>query len=127
LTPGRNRGTVKNDAISRNLHLQEATMALVFAGIDPDTGGDNCPAVFVDDETGDLIFQGWTVTDPKMLADVAKHSPIADNESVIRLPARMREIIQEALNGHGATVQRVDRGDDRIGGAPGDARRVHAS
>jgi hypothetical protein len=50
-------------------------MALVFAGIDPDTGGDNCPAVFIDDETGDLIFQGWTVTDPKMLADVAKHSP----------------------------------------------------
>ena len=50
-------------------------MALVFAGIDPDTGGDNCPAVFVDDETGDLIFQGWTVSDPKMLADVAKHSP----------------------------------------------------
>ena len=50
-------------------------MALVFAGIDPDTGGDNCPAVFIDDETGDLIFQGWTVTDPKMLADVVKHSP----------------------------------------------------
>ena len=56
-------------------------MALVFVGIDPDTGGDNCPAVFVDDETGDLIFQGWTVTDPKMLGDVAKHSPIADDES----------------------------------------------
>ena len=102
-------------------------MTLVFAGIDPDTGGDNCPAVFIDDETGDLIFQGWTVTDPKMLADVAKHSPIADDESVVRLPARMREIVQEALNGHGATVQRADRGDDRIGRAPGDARRVHAS
>jgi hypothetical protein len=61
--------------------------------------------VFVDYETGDLVFQGWTVTDPKMLADVAEHSPIADNESVVRLPARMRAIIQEALNGQGATVQ----------------------
>jgi hypothetical protein len=100
-------------------------MALVFVGIDPDTGGDNGPAVFIDDETGDLIFQGWTVTDPKMLADVAKHSPIADDESVVRLPARMREIVQEALNGHGATVQRTDRGDGRIGRAPGNARRVH--
>lgn len=47
-------------------------MALVFAGIDPDTGGDNCPAVFIDDETGDLIFQGWPVTDPKMLAGVGE-------------------------------------------------------
>jgi hypothetical protein len=101
-------------------------MALVFAGIDPDTGGDNCPAVFVDDETGDLIFQGWTVTDPKMLAEVAQHSSIADNESVVRLPARMREIIMEALNGQGATVQRADRGDDRLSSAPGDAGRLHA-
>jgi len=102
-------------------------MALVFAGIDPDTGGDNCPAVFIDDESGDLIFQGWTITDPKMLADVAKHSPIADDESVVRLPARMRKIVQEALNGQGATVQRADRGDGRLGGAPRDAGRVHAS
>jgi hypothetical protein len=101
-------------------------MALVFIAIDPDTGGDHCPAVFIDDETGDLIFQGWTVTDPEMLADVAEHSPIADNESVVRLPARMRAIVQEALNGRGATVQRADRGDHSLGGAPGDARRVHA-
>jgi hypothetical protein len=100
-------------------------MALIFAGIDPDTGGDNCPAVFTDDETGDLIFQGWTVTDPKMLADVAKHSPIADDESVVRLPARMREIIQEALNGQGSALQRADRGDNRLSRAPGDAGRVH--
>lgn len=102
-------------------------MALVFAGIDPDTGGDNCPAVFVDDETGDLTFQGWTVTDPKLLKEVARYSPVADNESVMRLPGRMRKIIMEALNGQGATVQRADRGDDRLGGAPGDAGRVHAS
>jgi len=100
-------------------------MALVFAGIDPGTDGDNCPAVFVNDETGDLIFQGWTVTDPKMLADVAVHSPIADDESVVRLLARMREIVQEALNGQGATIQRADRDGHRVGRSPGDAGRVH--
>ncbi len=33
-------------------------MALVFVGIDPDTGGDNCPAVFIDEETGDFLLQG---------------------------------------------------------------------
>jgi len=74
-------------------------MALVFAGIDPDTGGDNCPAVFIDDETGDLIFQGWKVTDPKMLADVAKHSPIADNESAVRLPAHHRVRVRLGTRG----------------------------
>ena len=32
--------------------------------------------------------------------------------AVVRLPARMRAIILEALNGQGAAVQRADRGDD---------------
>jgi hypothetical protein len=59
-------------------------MALAFVAIDPNTGGDNCPAVFVEEETGDLLFQGWTVTDPQTLADISRHSPIADNESVVR-------------------------------------------
>jgi len=37
--------------------MQEAIMALVFIAIDPDTTGDHCPAVFVEEETGDLLFQ----------------------------------------------------------------------
>ncbi|MFE9099818.1 hypothetical protein [Actinomadura geliboluensis] len=72
-------------------------MALLFIGIDPATNEDKCPAVFVDPETHDFVFQGTTVTDPETLAEVAKHSPIADYESVVRLPARMREIIMQAL------------------------------
>jgi hypothetical protein len=106
-------------------HL-EAAVALVFLAIDPDTGGDNCPAVFAEEETGDLLFQGWTVTDVQTLAEISRHSPVADDESVVRLPARMRAIIQEALNGQGATVQRADRGHDSFGRASGDARRLHA-
>lgn len=101
-------------------------MALEFIGIDPETGGDHCPAVFVDEETGDFLFQGWTVTDPDTLAVIAGQSPVADNESVIRLPARMREIIQEAVDGRSATVQRVDLGGDHLGSASGNAGRLHA-
>jgi hypothetical protein len=101
-------------------------MALEFIGIDPGTDGDNCPAVFIEEETGDLLFQGWTVTDAQTLAEAGKHSPIADNESLVRLPAWMRAIIQEALNGQGAAVQRADRGDDAHSGASGDARRLHS-
>jgi hypothetical protein len=106
--------------------MLEVIMALVFIAIDPDTTGDHCPAVFVEEETGDLFFQGWTVTDPRILAEVARHSPVADNESVVRLPARMRAMILEALNGHGAAVRRADSGHDDLGRASGDARRVHA-
>lgn len=101
-------------------------MALVFVGIDPDTGGDNGPAVFIDEETGDFLLQGWTVTDPGTLAAVERSSPLADNESVVRLPARMRAILQEAVNGRSATIQRADRGDDQDRCASGDAGRIHA-
>jgi hypothetical protein len=101
-------------------------VALRFLAIDPETDGDNCPALFLEEETGDLLFQGWAVTDPKTLAESGKHSPIADNESLVRLPARMRTIILEALNGQGAAVQRADRGDDALSGSSGDAGRLHA-
>ncbi len=101
-------------------------MPLVFIGIDPDTNGVHCPAVFVDAATGDLLLQGSTVTDPQILAEVASHSPIADHESVVRLPARMKAIISEAVNdGAGAILHRPDRGHDDLSGAPGDAGRVH--
>ena len=73
-------------------------MALRFLAIDPATRNGGCPAVFVDDETGDLLFQGWTVTNPSTLAQAAAQSPIADDESLVRLPARMRDIIKEAMD-----------------------------
>jgi hypothetical protein len=101
-------------------------MALQFIGKDPESGADNCPAVFVEEGTGDLLFQGWTVADAATLADAGTHSPIADNERLVRLPARMRRMIMEALNGEGAAVQRTDRGDEPHGTASGDAGRIHA-
>ena len=52
-------------------------MALIFIAIDPETDSDHCPAVFVEEETGDLLFQGWTVTDPATLAEMSRHSPVA--------------------------------------------------
>jgi hypothetical protein len=118
-------GETVRDASTRNSRMLEAIMALIFIAIDPDTTGDHCPAVFAEEETGDLLFQGWTVIDPQILADVARYSPIADNESVVRLPARMKAMILEALNGQGATIRRSDSRHDDLGRASGDARRVH--
>jgi hypothetical protein len=39
-------------------------MRLDFVGVDPDNPNDQCPAVFVDPDTGDFYMQGETVTDP---------------------------------------------------------------
>jgi hypothetical protein len=100
-------------------------MALRFLAIDPDTNGENCPALFLEEETGDLLFQGGTVTDPQTLAESGQYSPLAENEGLVRLPARMRKIIMEALH-DGAAVQRADLGDDAHSGASGDQGRLHA-
>ena len=62
-------------------------MTLTLVGIDPDTDRDHCPAVLVENETGDLLFVGPTVADSEALAQVAGHTKIADHESVVRLPA----------------------------------------
>jgi hypothetical protein len=80
-------------------------MTLRFLAIDPDTNGLNCPALFLEEETGDLLFQGDAVTDPETLAESSQHSPVGETEGLVRLPARMRAIILEALSGDGSAVQ----------------------
>jgi hypothetical protein len=60
--------------------------------------------VFIDEGTGEFLLQGWTVTDPDTLSAVAGYTPIADNESVVRLPVRMRQILLEVVSGHGTAV-----------------------
>ena len=79
-------------------------MALQFYGKDPDCPGNNCPAVFRDEATGDIYLQGETVTDPAILAGLSEDSGLADSESVVKLPARMAEMIMEACRA-GAVVR----------------------
>jgi hypothetical protein len=70
----------------------------------PGTDGDHCPAVFVEEENGDLLFQGSVVTDASTLAEMAGYSPTAGYESVVRLPARMQQIVLEAVRGVGRSA-----------------------
>lgn len=72
-------------------------MSLRLIALDPETQGDDCPAVFLDDRTGDLVVQGITVNDPAELAEVNSVSRIAADESVVRLPERMRAVVLRAL------------------------------
>lgn len=87
-------------------------MKLSFVGITPNTPVNECPAVYVDEDSGEIWFQGETVTDPAALAEVASHSPIGPRESIVKLPADMAQIILEAVNG---TYERGRRGPGRHG------------
>ncbi|MQA01867.1 MAG: hypothetical protein GEV07_03760 [Streptosporangiales bacterium] len=78
-------------------------MAIRFYGQDPDTDGGHCASVSVDDN-GDFLFVAPRVTDEAKLREIIAHSPIADHEAAVRMPARMAHIIAEAMRG-GTPVQ----------------------
>ncbi|MDP4501088.1 hypothetical protein [Nonomuraea turcica] len=72
-------------------------MRLRFLVIDPNTEGDHCPAMQVDEETGDLAFVGETILDENDLAQLRASSGISPWESGVRIPRRMRRLILEKL------------------------------
>ncbi|MFJ8493460.1 hypothetical protein ACIRBZ_34720 [Streptomyces sp. NPDC094038] len=86
-------------------------MSLLFIGIDPNTGDDESPTVWVDRDKQELVLQGWK-PGPALEAECAAFTVpghavgIPDHEAVIRIPARMVPMIREACNA-------VERSTDR--------------
>ncbi|MFX4294301.1 hypothetical protein [Streptomyces bohaiensis] len=72
-------------------------MALRFIGIDPETGGGNCPAVWLDDARQEVVVQGWRA-DRETEALTRLDSPLPESEAVVRLPYRMIDILRKALD-----------------------------
>ncbi|MCQ9134138.1 hypothetical protein [Streptomyces hilarionis] len=72
-------------------------MPLRSFGKDPETNGDHCPTVWLDEEKQELVFQGWKADD-ELQAECLKTGSIPDTEAVVRLPARMAQQIREALD-----------------------------
>jgi hypothetical protein len=78
-------------------------MSLLFIGIDPNTGDGESPTVWVDQEKKELVLQGWK-PDAELEAECAAfevpgHAKgIPDHEAVIRIPARMVQMIREACD-----------------------------
>lgn len=72
-------------------------MALLFFGKDPNTNGDDCPTVWVDDTSADLLLQGWKA-DEATEAECRTVGHIPDTETVIRIPARMVPLIRKACD-----------------------------
>ncbi|MGW4106097.1 hypothetical protein [Streptomyces sp. NPDC004976] len=78
-------------------------MTLLFIGIDPETGQADSPTVWVDQEKEELVFQGWKAG-PELEAEAAAFEVpghavgIPDDETVVRIPARMVPMIREACD-----------------------------
>ena len=74
-------------------------MALRFLGIDPNTGDQGSPTIWVDDANGDVIIQSYRA-DATTLAECAEagsipgHSTdVPAHETVIRLPGHMLQFL----------------------------------
>ena len=79
-------------------------MTLRFVGIDPNTGGEGSPTVWVEEESADLILQGEEA-DGLLQALVGSTEWVAGHkagipphERVIRIPVRMVSILREACD-----------------------------
>jgi len=73
-------------------------MRLRFVGKDPESGDHGCPAVWVDEETKELVIQGVTA-DADTIARTSQNGPLPAHESVVRLPQRMIPLLRDALDG----------------------------
>ncbi len=76
-------------------------MALRFVGVDSDSPHNGSPTVWVDEEDGSIVVQGWKITSEAVLAQIAARGPIPAHETVLRLPVRMAPFLVEACNGDG--------------------------
>jgi hypothetical protein len=71
-------------------------MALRFIGGDPDSPVDGSPRVWVEEDDGSFVLQGWKITDEATLSQIRAIGPIPDHETVLRLPARMASFLRRA-------------------------------
>ena len=79
-------------------------MALRLIGVDPSTPNTGSPTVWVDEQDGSIIIQGWKINDESTMADINATGPIPAHETVLRLPARMAPFLKEAIGDGGTGV-----------------------
>ncbi|MGW4690962.1 hypothetical protein ACWEO1_01080 [Kitasatospora cineracea] len=72
-------------------------MSLQFIGKDPNSPDGDSPTIWVDEETKDLVIQGWKA-DEETEAECRQTGRIPDHEAVVRVPARLAQAIREALD-----------------------------
>ena len=76
-------------------------MALRFIGKDPESPNNGSPTVWVDEDDGSIVIQGWKITDDSTISEITETGPIPDYETVVRLPARMAPFLLEVCGDDG--------------------------
>jgi hypothetical protein len=77
---------------------------LRFIGVDPDTGGEGSPMVWVEEESADLVVQGEQAGDfleavIRSTVWVAGHARgIPAHQRLVRVPARLVPVLREACD-----------------------------
>ncbi len=85
-------------------------MALRFVGVDPDSPNNGSPTVWLDEDDGSIVIQGWKILDERTMCEITAAKPVLDHEAVVRVPARMASFLMEACGGGTTGVQPVPRG-----------------
>ncbi|MER7846588.1 hypothetical protein ABTZ03_21815 [Kitasatospora sp. NPDC096077] len=80
-------------------------MSLRFIAKDPNSPDGDSPTVWVDEETCDLVIQGFKLDETTRQACLTTGS-IPDHELAVRLPARMVSALREACDA-------AERSEDR--------------
>lgn len=73
---------------------------LRLIGKDPDSPNNGSPTVWLDEEDGSIVIQGWRI-EPDTLAQVGT---VPAHETVVRVPSRMAPYLREAMDGGAANT-----------------------
>ncbi|TCN28870.1 hypothetical protein EV644_14212 [Kribbella orskensis] len=71
-------------------------MALRYIGTDTTCPNTSCPTVWVDEADGSLVIQGYKL-DAETMGEVNATAPVQENETVVRIPARMASVLRGAM------------------------------
>ncbi|GAA2832075.1 hypothetical protein GCM10010441_65850 [Kitasatospora paracochleata] len=72
-------------------------MSLRFIAKDPNSPDGDSPTIWVDEETSDLVIQGWKI-DRATEDECRAVGNIPDHETVVRVPARLARAMREACD-----------------------------
>src|SRR5207247_3688169 len=101
-------------------------MALRHIGTDPDSGFNGSPTVWVDEDDGSLVLQGWRITDEATLAQItAKGRSPATRPCCGSRPAWRHSCARPSGDDRDDAVLSAPV-DGTLGGSPGDARFLRA-
>lgn len=85
-------------------------MSLRFIGVDPDSPNNGSPTVWLDEDDGSIVIQGWKIADEVTMSKITAVKPVPDHETVIRVPARMAAFLMEACGGGTTGIRPARRG-----------------